>query len=93
VGQASSPQCREQLPCRCVKKKMMKEASPLDLATAEAAVGVQRRAVEDLKADGQDATDAEVHLRELIQELEKVQARLQTIEAQAASAILKGEED
>ena len=81
-----------------VLKKDDEGASPLDLAkehvaTAEAAVGVQRRAVEDLKAHGQDATDAEVHLRELIQELEKVQARLQTIEAQAASAILKGAED
>jgi uncharacterized protein involved in exopolysaccharide biosynthesis len=73
---------------------MMKEASPLDLAkehvaTAEAAVGVQRRVVEDLKARGQDVGDAEVHLRQLIRELEEAQARLQTIESQAAGAILR----
>jgi hypothetical protein len=73
---------------------MMKEASPLDLAkeqvaTAAAAVGTQRCVVEDLKARGQDVTEAEVHLRELIQELEEARARLQTIESQAAEAILR----
>jgi hypothetical protein len=77
---------------------MIKEAGPLDLAkehvaAAEAAVGTQRRVVEVLKARGEDATDAEVHLSELIQELEEAQGRLQTIEAQAASAILEKPKD
>ena len=69
----------------------MKEASPLDLAkeyvaTAEAAVGTQLRVVEDMKARGQDVGDAEAHLRELIREFEEAQARLHTIESEAASA-------
>jgi hypothetical protein len=49
----------------------------------------QRCVVEDLKARGQDATEAEVHLREFIQELEEAQARVHTIESQAAEAILR----
>jgi hypothetical protein len=77
---------------------MTKEASPLELAkehvaTADAAVGTQRLVVEDLKARGEDATDAEFHLSELIQKLEEAQAHFQTIEAHAASAILKEAED
>jgi len=73
---------------------MTKEASPLELAkehvaAADAAVGTQRRVVEDMKARGQNAVEAEVHLIELMQDLEEAQARLQTIEAEAASAILQ----
>jgi len=72
-------------------------ASELELAkervtAADAAVGTQRRLVDDLKMHGQDTTEAEVHLRELVQVLEEAQAHLRAMEADAAGAILAGHE-
>ena len=52
----------------------------------------QRRLVDDLKMHGQCTTEAEVHLRELVQVLEEAQAHLRAMEADAAGAILAGHE-
>jgi hypothetical protein len=58
------------------------------VATAEEAVAMQQRVVDDLLTENQkDITEAETHLLELVQALEVAVAQLHTIESQAAEGI------